>query len=411
MNTRAHKTNLDCRCKTLDWEELHKVLDQNKEWRVFSKGNNYFSDTSVYLSPNEILKMREIISEIENVVKLAGYKNSVFEESPAISKINFGPKGVFMGYDFHLSEDGPKIIEVNTNAGGAYLNLLLAQAQIQCCPGIEPATDLGKLEEKFIEMFKNEWKRQRREEELKTIAIVDEKPQEQFLFSEFKLFQELFQRHGIDCLIADPADLIHKDSGLHLASQRIDLVYNRLTDFYLSAPESEQLKKAYENGDVVITPNPHHHALYARKSNLELLSDLEKLIAFGVGPEARKTLCQGIPRTIRVTAENQTALWVNKKNYFFKPISGFGSRATYRGDKLTQRVWAEIVRGDYVAQDFVKAPLRSVSSDGLAQQLKFDIRAYTYDGEVLLIAARLYSGQTTNFRTLGGGFAPVNILE
>jgi hypothetical protein len=35
------------------------------------------------------------------------------------------------------------------------------------------------------------------------------------------------------------------------------------------------------------------------------------------------------------------------------------------------------------------------------------VRNYVYEGEVLLRAARLYEGQTTNFRTPGGGFAPV----
>ena len=39
--------------------------------------------------------------------------------------------------------------------------------------------------------------------------------------------------------------------------------------------------------------------------------------------------------------------------------------------------------------------------------LKMDLRNYVYDGEVQLIAARLYQGRTTNFRTPGGGFAPV----
>jgi hypothetical protein len=38
---------------------------------------------------------------------------------------------------------------------------------------------------------------------------------------------------------------------------------------------------------------------------------------------------------------------------------------------------------------------------------KSDIRLFTYDGRILLSAARLYQGQTTNFRTPGGGFAPV----
>jgi hypothetical protein len=41
--------------------------------------------------------------------------------------------------------------------------------------------------------------------------------------------------------------------------------------------------------------------------------------------------------------------------------------------------------------------------------LKLDLRNYVYAGETLLIAARLYQGQTTNFRTPDGGFAPVYV--
>jgi hypothetical protein len=39
-----------------------------------------------------------------------------------------------------------------------------------------------------------------------------------------------------------------------------------------------------------------------------------------------------------------------------------------------------------------------------------DVRGYTYDGRVQLMAARLYRGQATNFRTAGGGFAPVYVV-
>jgi hypothetical protein len=41
------------------------------------------------------------------------------------------------------------------------------------------------------------------------------------------------------------------------------------------------------------------------------------------------------------------------------------------------------------------------------QTLKFDLRNYVYHGEVQWVAARLYQGQTTNFSTPGGCFAPV----
>ena len=51
-----------------------------------------------------------------------------------------------------------------------------------------------------------------------------------------------------------------------------------------------------------------------------------------------------------------------------------------------------------------------IKLDGAPVQRKMDIRLYTYAGQVLLTAARLYQGQTTNFRTAGGGFAPVFII-
>ncbi|WP_284155270.1 hypothetical protein [Sulfuricystis multivorans] len=48
--------------------------------------------------------------------------------------------------------------------------------------------------------------------------------------------------------------------------------------------------------------------------------------------------------------------------------------------------------------------------DGITAELKLDVRAYAYAGQVQLLAARLYAGQTTNFRTPGSGFAPVFVV-
>jgi len=65
------------------------------------------------------------------------------------------------------------------------------------------------------------------------------------------------------------------------------------------------------------------------------------------------------------------------------------------------------VRGGYVAQDFAAPGERMIKLDGNAERRKMDVRLYTYAGKILLTAARLYQGQATNFRTPGGGFAPV----
>ncbi len=104
-------------------------------------------------------------------------------------------------------------------------------------------------------------------------------------------------------------------------------------------------------------------------------------------------------------------MWAERKNWFFKPAAGFGSRAAYRGDKLTRRVFEEILQGPYIAQEIVPPSEHPVEVNGERQNLKADFRCYVYAGQVLCVAARLYQGQTTNFRTPGGGFAPVFLSE
>jgi hypothetical protein len=93
---------------------------------------------------------------------------------------------------------------------------------------------------------------------------------------------------------------------------------------------------------------------------------------------------------------------------FFKPAGGFGGRASYRGDKLTHKTWQQMAGADYVAQALVPPSQRHLSEGDVP--LKVDIRCYAYRGKPLLFAARIYQGQTTNFRTPGGGFAPVLTL-
>ena len=92
---------------------------------------------------------------------------------------------------------------------------------------------------------------------------------------------------------------------------------------------------------------------------------------------------------------------------FFKPNWGFGSRGAYRGAKLTRKTWASILDADYVAQELVPPSERLLIVDGDQQSMKLDVRCYVYDGDIQLLGARLYRGQTTNFRTDGGGLAAV----
>ena len=270
-------------------------------------------------------------------------------------------------------------------------------------PGIAVAQ--ADLESVFVDMFRREWRLQRGYLPLSRMAIVDEHPENQYLYPEFLLVQRLFERAGIKTLIVDPSALVARDGGLYVDEQKIDMVYNRLTDFSLQ--QHPVLLLAWQKAEVVLTPDPSHYARYADKRNLARLTDADTLRDFGVTEEDIATLQSGIPHTFMVQPALENQLWDERKKLFFKPCSGYGSRGAYRGEKLTRRVFGEILNEDYVAQQLA-APGERCVEDGV--MLKYDVRCYVYDGKIQLMAARLYQGQTTNFRTQGGGFAQVRVV-
>ncbi|RTL25424.1 MAG: hypothetical protein EKK47_23430 [Burkholderiales bacterium] len=415
----AQALNQACQCRTINEPLLHRLLDADSalagKWHSLASARPHlFSSTAVFLSPNTVEQVVQAVTTLERVIALTPYQQTVLARTPTIGHLAFGPKGVFMGVDFHLGEQGPRLIEVNTNAGGAMLNAILARANQACCEAVQwafqPNASLGQIEDTFFAMFMAEWRSQRGEQPLRSVAIVDDQPDQQYLAPEFELFRQMFERRGLIATVVDGADLVYRDGQLWHAEQPIDLVYNRLTDFDLSEPRHEALLRAYTAAHVVATPHPRAHALYADKRNLVTLSDDALLASWGVSEADRKVLRAVVPHTVEVTPEKSDELWAQRRQYFFKPMGGYGAKGAYRGDKLTKRVWETILGGNYVAQALVAPSERVVEVDGVLSDLKFDLRAYAYDGHVQLMAARMYAGQTTNFRTPGGGFAPVVAL-
>lgn len=420
QNISVETLNRECLCLTLDRhalnEQLKKTVDSVDIYESLQEMHfNLFAAVPVFTSRKVMDDMSAIIFAIRQTVALPAYRERILAAAPDIARLDPGASGVFMGYDFHLGKDGPKLIEINTNAGGALLNTVLAKAQRACCASAESmltgALALDGVEDSMVAMFIEEHQLARPGELLRTIAIVDDDPASQFLYPEFLLFKHLFARHGIDAVIADPREFSLHNGELRHDTKKIDLVYNRLTDFYFTREQHATLRQAYVERAAVFTPHPQGHALYANKRNLALLSDADMLTALGVPAVTAGILLNGIPRTRIVDPHNADSLWVDRRHLFFKPAQGFGSKAAYRGEKITRRVWSEILEGDYVAQALVPPSERMVRAEGDISTLKLDVRCYVYREQIQLTAARLYQGQTTNFRTEGGGFAPVFVLD
>jgi hypothetical protein len=412
----AERLNKQCFCVTVDQSALDASVS---EQLGAAQGpalpdidlRGLVSKSPVFVPEADIVRMERVVAAVGAAAVLPAYRDAVLGWAPPVAAFAHGPVGAFMGYDFHLGARGPSLIEVNTNAGGALINALLGRAQHACCAEAWSAArtkdELDRFESAVVSMFEAEWLRQRGIGRPERIAIVDDRPAMQHMFAEFRLAQSMLQRHGIETVIADAAALTFANSELCADGNRIDLVYNRLVDFDLDAPEHAALRAAYAAGSVVVTPNPHVHALFADKRNLALLSDGERLRGFGLGDDDVHVLQMAVPRTVLVMPENADALWQQRKELFFKPAAGHGSKGVYRGAKITKNVFARVVAGGYVAQSYVRPSERLTRIDALPVALKIDVRLYTYDARTLLTAARIYQGQATNFRTPGGGFAPV----
>ena len=149
---------------------------------------------------------------------------------------------------------------------------------------------------------------------LTRIAIVDESLELQYLYPEFVRWQRLFESAGIHTCICAPEALDCDVQGrLSHHGQPIDLLYNRLTDFSLSAPALTQIARAWQHQVTgaktgsLITPHPAAHALWADKRNLDLLSDPQQLMALGLDAATVDVITACVPRTVLVDAASAAA--------------------------------------------------------------------------------------------------------
>jgi hypothetical protein len=393
LKFKADYLNEHCHCTTLDT----KVLPP------------FFSAAPHFISKKNLATIQEFIREYEAILGNTAIQEEFRNEYPAVFPRTRVEKGIFNSYDFHISPQGPHLIEINSNAGGAMLSLLAAENLKQCCNGMGaylPAPERRFDRERLAQMFRDEFHERFPGRELHRVAIVDEFPQTQFFYKEFLLTKEFLESEGIEAIICSPEEIRIAGEAVYVNDQRVDFIYNRLTDFYFEKAESQTLKEIFVRGLVTVSPSPLVHTLYAKKSNLTAFWSDDFIQRTGIAQESAENIRGIIPETVFVTPQNLESLWQSRKSWFFKPVNGFGSKGVYRGDKLTKRVWGEIASGGYIAQRYIEPQERKISAE---DTFKYDIRVYTYGAEILGIAARYYQGQTTNFRTPNGGLATVLI--
>lgn len=311
-----------------------------------------------------------------------------------------GPKNysVLMSYDFHMTENGPKLIEINTNAGQSlYVDALYKFKK-------EDASYLARpFDEAIKESFSSEATLMGCPSK-PVAAITDENLAKQFFYPEMLMYADRFEQWGWHPNICDSRVLKWENDRLACGETSIDFVYNRVTDFYFE--NHPDLKSAYNSGTICFSPTPFEYDLLANKGRLVEFSTGGHLQTLVKNDEEREACEKVLPMTKLTKDFTLDELWKNKKHYFFKPKTSFAGKGVYRGDGIQRKVLEELYSKDYLVQEFLRAPEVSINNENY----KYDIRFYAYKDEIQLVSARVYRGQVTNFRTEGNGICTVQLV-
>jgi hypothetical protein len=353
-----------------------------------------------------LLRMIRLVRYLHQLSQLPAYRELVLPLVPLTARHDPRHAAVMMGYDFHLDTLGdPWLIEVNTNAGGGLLSYLAHHPSAALAREQLPT----RLRQRFLATFAEEMQRfSGGSAQPRHIAIVDERPPEQFLYREMEVFAELFSDEwGARVTIADPVDLRADENGVFAGHERVDLVYNRHCDFYLESPPLAGLRAAWLAGSVCLTPNPFAYGLLADKRRMVLWSSPESLRSLAVEEEDGELLAAMVPETRLLWALEREEVWRRRNEWVFKPVDRFGSRGVFLGRKISRTRFDTLLPEQTLVQREVPP---STTPCGEGEPMKTDFRLYAYRDRILGLAARLYRGQVTNMQSPGAGFAPVQVI-
>ena len=349
----------------------------------------------VELSRKDLHRMLELARTLYRLSRQPGYRDEIGEDVPVVARFDPGHAAVMMGYDFHLTEEGPRLIEVNTNAGGGYLALLNEAEDVR-----------SRFAARTLRTFDAEFRAWRGSSDaaLRSLAILDELPEDQFLFPEMRAFARQLEARGISTCIVDPGELQIEDRAVYFNGTRIEMIYNRHCDFYLECDAMQGLRAAYLAGNVCLSPNPFSYALLADKRRLLRWRDRADLARWGLTPRQIERILEMVPRCMMLADVDPEELWAERKQWVFKPVTAFGSRGVLLGEKTTRTRFEQLDPATTLCQERVDPQMLSYP-DG--KSFKCDLRLFAYRDRLLGLTARLYRGQVTNMRTEGGGFARV----
>ena len=325
-----------------------------------------------------------------------------------------------MGYDFHLTPAGPRLIEVNTNAGGALLNGLHTAVAVRSRRGSRACARTccrsRRSEQRIVRTFVAEFEAVRGAGARPArVAIADERPREQFLYAGVRAVRVAVRAaRGSARAICDTRGARARRAAASRCAASASTSSTCATPTSRSpAPRSRALRAAYLAREVVVTPAPreHHPAREQAPARAVLVAR-----ARSRSSASRRTTRASSPRWCRRRARSPSsaasAPGASASSGCSSPARRSAAAPSTAATRSRARKLEEIAGdADFLAQRRVEPGLLEVETSDGPREMKFDVRAYAYRDEILLLGARVYQGQVTNLRSAGGGFSAICVAR
>ncbi len=346
------------------------------------------SETAVSISQQDFEAMLNFSRSVFSLKDNDAYLAAMHADLPDAAHVPTQWPSVLMGFDFHLTPDGPKLIEINNNAGGLYIG------EERWLPQSEDVFD-NELSERLLAMFPSEWK---------NIAIMDDDVTQQYMYPEMCAYADLLRADGHKVWVCSPDDLELRESGLFIDDQKIDAIYNRHTDFYLDEHVLSHVWSAYKEGQVVLNPHPRSYALIGDKSRM-VDWWRKDLLEGGVDQSLVEQIRAVTPATHQLAEMDMDQAWAERKGWVFKPSARHGGKGVVLGKAMSRKRFAALDVSETIVQQLI--PASKVELEG--HELKLDIRLYMHGEKLIALAGRVWRGQLTNFREAGSGWVSLKI--
>jgi hypothetical protein len=172
--------------------------------------------------------------------------------------------------------------------------------------------------------------------------------------SEFVLFRDFFQGHGLECVIVDPREMEYRNGKLLAGDMHVTLIYKRVLIDELVKEcglEHDVVRAVRENAVCMV--NPFRCKLLHKKASLAVVGD--ELNADLFSEAERRAVAMHVPWT-RVVAERSTEYdgeridllsWMadNREQLVLKPNDDYGGRGIVLGWTVSSEKWEEAIRG------------------------------------------------------------------